>query len=143
MLLASSFTLFRLGTPGPSPQSSTAAQAPKTAVLNDDLDSIRMRLQVIIQKMYGKDAPKKVEWAKMTPVQDTTKPGYVAEGIKIEESEDEGELYLDTDPCKADAVVAFHRPYEKETTGKTKQCGDKSFPILRVQQKKVEAVKLK
>jgi hypothetical protein len=119
-----------------SQPSSKSAQerVSRSTAKQDDLESTRLHLQEVVKKLYGKDAPKELEWVKITPIQQMTKRGDVAEGTKIEEAKGEDELYLDKDPCKGKAI-AFHYPYEKHDTGKTKKCGEKTFPILRVLQK--------
>ena len=115
-----------------SQPSSTSAQ--ETTTKQNDLKAIRLHLQEVVKKLYGKDAPTELEWVKMTNIQQMTKLGDVAEGTKIEEAKGESELYLDKDPCNG-KIIAFHHPYEKQDTGKTKKCGAKTFPILRVLQK--------
>jgi|HubBroStandDraft_4_1064222.scaffolds.fasta_scaffold53337_1 hypothetical protein len=115
-----------------SQPSSKSAQ--ELTAKQDDLKVTRLHLQEVVKKLYGQDAPTELKWVKMTTIQQMTKFGDVAEGTKIEEAKGESELYLDKDPCNG-KVIAFHHPYEKQDTGKTKKCGEKSLPILRVLQK--------
>ena len=115
---------------------SRPAQEPRSHPIGtpEELESTRQRLQERIRKLYGADAPKKLRWAKEAPIQEMTKAGDVAEGTKIEEAKNEREIYLDKDPCNGDAI-AFHHPYKKEYTDKTKKCGWTTLPILRVIQR--------
>jgi hypothetical protein len=113
---------------------STQKQASKLIGDLDDPELARQHLQEMINKLYGTDAPKTLKWVNKTQIQVMSKIGDVAEGIKIEEAEGDQELYLDTHPCNGE-VIAFHHPYGKEDAHKTKKCGEKTFPILRVLQK--------
>jgi hypothetical protein len=133
LLLFSTIVLFVYAKPQ-APPKSAPAQASESPFTLPDQESIRLRLQAVMKRMYGKDAPERLTWEDAMPIQTMTKIGDVAEGIKIEESKGETELYLDKDPCKGN-TIAFHYPYKKEDTYKTKKCGQKTFPILRGRQK--------